>query len=449
MRKYFGTDGIRGVANREITAGLALRLGSAAAKVLLSRPHGVSVLVGRDPRISGDMIESALAAGFASRGADVILVGVIPTPGVAYLVKETDADFGCVISASHNSVEYNGIKFFGPDGEKLPDATELEIEKHLDDPLDEELPIGKNIGRFFRRPQRLEFYIEGIKKSVRTDLTGLKLVVDAGNGAASVTAPRVLRELGAEVVELSCAPDGVNINEHCGSLYPEKMLQAVVEEKADAGLCFDGDADRVIMGDANGKTVDGDAIMAILGIYLSSRGELPGGRVVATVMSNMGLEIALREHGLLLDRTEEVGDRYVAERMRQTGAAIGGEKSGHIILSRHTTTGDGLLTGLQVLAAMNSQEKSLSDLAAVITEYPQVLKSVRVARREGWASDSAIQQAVAQAAHTLDGRGRIHIRASGTEPVIRVMAEGPDSQEVESLVDGVCGVVRESLGSAV
>lgn len=449
MRKYFGTDGIRGVANREITAGLALRLGSAAAKVLLSRPHGVSVLVGRDPRISGDMIESALAAGFASRGADVILVGVIPTPGVAYLVKETDADFGCVISASHNSVEYNGIKFFGPDGEKLPDATELEIEKHLDDPLDEELPIGKNIGRFFRRPQRLEFYIEGIKKSVRTDLTGLKLVVDAGNGAASVTAPRVLRELGAEVVELSCAPDGVNINEHCGSLYPEKMLQAVVEEKADAGLCFDGDADRVIMGDANGKTVDGDAIMAILGIYLSSRGELPGGRVVATVMSNMGLEIALREHGLLLDRTEEVGDRYVAERMRQTGAAIGGEKSGHIILSRHTTTGDGLLTGLQVLAAMNSQEKSLSDLAAVITEYPQVLKSVRVARREGWASDSAIQQAVSQAAHALDGRGRIHIRASGTEPVIRVMAEGPDSQEVESLVDGVCGVVRESLGSAV
>ena len=449
MRKYFGTDGIRGVANREITAGLALRLGAAAAKVLLSRPHGVSVLVGRDPRISGDMIESALAAGFASRGADVILVGVIPTPGVAYLVKETDADFACVISASHNSVEYNGIKFFGPDGEKLPDATELEIEKHLDDPLDEELPIGKNIGRFFRRPERLEFYIEGIKKSLRTDLTGLKLVVDAGNGAASVTAPRVLRELGAEVVELACAPDGVNINEHCGSLYPEKMLQAVVEEKADAGLCFDGDADRVIMGDANGKAVDGDAIMAILGIYLSSRGELPGDRVVATVMSNMGLEIALREHGLLLDRTEEVGDRYVAERMRLTGAAIGGEKSGHIILARHTTTGDGLLTGLQVLAAMNSQQKTLSELAAVITEYPQVLKSVRVARREGWASDSAIQQAVAQAAHALDGKGRIHIRASGTEPVIRVMAEGPDSQEIESLVDGVCGVVRESLGSAV
>lgn len=448
MRKYFGTDGIRGVANREITAGLALRLGSAAAKVLSSRPHGVSVLVGRDPRISGDMIESALAAGFASRGADVILVGVIPTPGVAYLVKETDADFGCVISASHNSVEYNGIKFFGPDGEKLPDATEFEIEKHLDDPLDEELPTGKNIGRFYRRPERLEFYIEGIKKSVRTDLTGMKLVVDAGNGAASITAPRVLRELGAEVVELACAPDGVNINEHCGSLYPEKMLQAVVEEKADAGLCFDGDADRVIMGDAGGKMVDGDAIMAILGIHLASRGELPGGRVVATVMSNLGLEVALKQHGLLLDRTEEVGDRYVAERMRETGAAIGGEKSGHIILSRHTTTGDGLLTGLQVLEAMQSQNRSLGQLAAVITEYPQVLRSVRVAEREGWNQNPAIQDAVAHAAQALDGRGRIHIRASGTEPVIRVMAEGPDAGEVESLVDSVCGVVRDALGCA-
>lgn len=447
MRKYFGTDGIRGVANREITAELALRLGSSAARVLLRRPHGVSVLIGRDPRISGDMLESALAAGFASRGADVILVGVIPTPGIAFLVRHEDADVGCVISASHNSLEYNGIKFFGRDGEKLPDETESAIEAELEHRSHSGLPTGINVGRFFRQPERIEHYMQSLKGTCAKSLKGLKIVVDGGNGAAYEIAPRTLEELGAEVVRVECAPNGENINAGCGSLHPQRMLARVVEEGADAGLSFDGDADRVIMGTAAGELVDGDKILAICAIDMATRGALPGRRVVATVMSNLGLEKALQVRGLVLDRVDEVGDRYVAERMRGTGAAIGGEKSGHIIFSQHATTGDGIMTALQVLSVMQSTGRPLSDLASVVEELPQVLDGVRVSERDGWDQYPAIRKAISDAAGSLQDRGRIHVRPSGTEPLIRVMAEGPDQTELQDLVGTVCSIIRDTIGA--
>ncbi|MCC6484553.1 MAG: phosphoglucosamine mutase [Armatimonadetes bacterium] len=447
MRNYFGTDGIRGVANRELTADLALRIGAAAAKVLLNRPHGVSVLIGRDPRISGDMLESALAAGFASRGADVILVGVIPTPGVAVLVREADVDVGCVISASHNPVEYNGIKFFGQDGEKLADETESEIESHLNDPVNQALPVGENIGRFLRQPQRVERYVYAVKQTARRRLNGLKLVMDGANGAAFDLAPRIFRELGAEVVTIGCDPDGANINAGLGSTHPERMLEMVQREGADAGLAFDGDADRVLMASEDGKLVDGDKIMAICGIDMDRRGVLPGRRVIATVMSNVGLEVALQRHGILLDRVEEVGDRYVAERMRATGARIGGEKSGHIILSEYTTTGDGMVTALQVLGAMQDADRRLSELANEVEEYPQVLDGVRVRDKSRWKENPAISSAIDEASNALRGRGRLHVRASGTEPLIRVMAEGPVEAELKELVGGVCSAIRETIGA--
>ena len=448
MGKFFGTDGVRGVANRDLTADLALRLGSAAARVLLTRPHGVKVLIGRDPRISGDMLESALAAGFASRGADIILVGAIPTPGVACLVKEADVDVGCVISASHNPVDYNGIKFFGHDGEKLADETESEIESHLDDPISQDLPIGENIGRFWRQPQRVERYAYAVKQTCRARLTGMKLVIDGANGAAYDLAPRLFRELGAEVVTIGCDPDGNNINAGVGSTHPERMLEMIAREGADAGLAFDGDADRVLMGSEKGELVDGDKIMAICGISMARRGALPGNAVVATVMSNMGLEVALRENGLVLDRVDEVGDRYVAERMRKMGYRIGGEKSGHIILSDYTTTGDGMVTGLQVLSAMQESGQSLSELAAVMTEFPQVLDGVRVKDKTGWDEKPVIQNAIREAQQILEGRGRLHVRPSGTEPLIRVMAEGPDEQELRQIINEVCCAIRENVGAA-
>lgn len=448
MGKYFGTDGIRGLANRDITAELALRLGAAAGEVLLSRPHGMSVLIGRDPRISGDMLESALAAGFASRGADVVLVGVIPTPGVSYLVRETSADVGCVISASHNSLEYNGIKLFGSDGEKLPDATEASIEERLEPHAAPPPPIGGSVGRFYREPELVRQYEEHLKAACGVSLEGMKLVVDAANGAAWHIAPRVLRELGAEVVCINCSPDGENINLNCGSLHPEQMLSAVRECGADAGLAFDGDADRMIMGTSQGVQVDGDAIMAICGVNAARRGELPGGRVVATVMSNVGLERALEQHDLVLDRVEEVGDRFVARRMRETGAAIGGEKSGHIIFSRFSPTGDGLLTALQVLRVMVQTERPLAELADVMQELPQVLEGVRVPTRTGWQADAYIQRAIRLAQERLEGSGRVHVRASGTEPLIRVMAEGPDVKELQEIVEEVCSAIRERMVAA-
>jgi len=447
MASYFGTDGVRGIANRDLTAELALKLGAAAARALLSRPHGVSVLIGRDPRISGDMLESALAAGFASHGADVILVGVIPTPGVAWLVRNTDADIGCVISASHNPLDYNGIKFFGPDGEKLPDATERRIEELLDVPPGP-LPTGRSVGRFLRQPERCRDYIEAVKATARRRLDGMRLVMDCANGAAYEIAPRVFRELGAEVLCLSASPDGVNINAGCGSLYPEDMLEAVRRKGADAGLAFDGDADRVVMATERGDLVDGDRIMAICALDMDARGRLPGRRVVATVMSNLGLERALSERGITLDRVNEVGDRYVWERMKSTGAAVGGEKSGHIILSEYTTTGDGMVTALQVLGAMQESGRALSEMAAVVEEMPQVLEGVRLERiPEGWREDPAIGRAIREAQDRLRGRGRVHVRASGTEPVIRVMAEGPDRAELRQIAQELCAVIADRLRS--
>ncbi len=444
VRRYFGTDGVRGITNKGLTVDLALRLGSAAAKVLITRPHGVSVLIGRDPRISGDMLESAIAAGFASRGADVILVGVIPTPGVACLVRQAGADVGCVISASHNSVEYNGIKFFGPDGNKLPDETEQAIEHQMAEHGRDELPIGVNVGRFYRRPELLEQYIQHLQLASPTGLGGLKIVVDGANGAASMLAPKAFRLLGGEVISINCEPNGDNINENCGSLHPHHMQEMVVREGADLGLAFDGDADRVVFSDSQGNLVDGDRSMAIWAIHNKAQGKLAGNRVVATVMSNLGLEQALAKHSITLDRTD-VGDRYVAERMRQTGAQIGGEKSGHIILSDYTTTGDGLVTALQIINVVKQTGKPLSDLSSIMTELPQVLEAVRIKDRSGWDKDPVINKAIIDVENRLRGRGRLLVRPSGTEPLIRVMAEGPDADELKSLVGKICSVIKSEL----
>jgi len=443
--KLFGTDGVRGTANTELSPLVALKLGTAAAHVIIEHKRDAKVLIGRDPRISGDILESALAAGMASVGAGVVLVGVVSTPGVAYLTTQIGAAAGAVISASHNPVEDNGIKFFGPDGHKLPDEIEERIEREIDN--FEQIPrgAGKDLGRMIRKHELIYEYAAHVKGTSACRLEGMKLVLDCANGAASELAPEVFSELGAHVITTNCHPNGININENCGSLHPEGVASAVKAMGADAGLSFDGDADRVIMADENGEIVDGDHIMAIYALDRAAAGDLPGNLVVGTVMSNLGLELALASKGIRLLRTP-VGDRNVWEEMKRTGAIVGGEKSGHIILSRYTTTGDGMITALQVLSLMVLRGKRLSELAAQMTEFPQILVNVEVRRRDGWDRVPEIREAIRAAEQQLAGRGRVFVRPSGTERVIRVMTEGPDMAEIEELTGQIAAVVREKLG---
>jgi len=444
LGRYFGTDGVRGLANVELSPLLALKLGTTAAHVLIEHKQDTKVLVGRDPRVSGDILESAMVSGVCSQGVDAVLAGVIPTPGVAYLTASTHSAIGVVISASHNPVRDNGIKFFGPDGYKLADEIEAEIESQIDSFDDFPRPEGVDVGNIFRRHELIWEYAEHVKKTSDVPLKGIRLVIDGANGAASEIAPRVFEELGAKVYCIHCNPNGININLDCGSLYPGSMQAKVREVGADVGLSFDGDADRVILADERGQLVDGDHTMAIYGLYHARNGGLPTGTVVGTVMSNIGLELALRKENLRLVRTA-VGDRYVSDEMRRLGAIVGGEKSGHIILSRYTTTGDGMVTALQVISIMLMTGKRLSELASEMTEFPQLLKNVRVERRDGWDANPVIAASIKDAELKLGDSGRVVVRPSGTEKLVRVMVEGPDQSQVEALVDQICEAVRREL----
>ncbi len=444
--KLFGTDGVRGVANTELTPALALALGASAARTL-GRGHTPRFIIGRDTRVSGTLLESALAAGLCSMGAHVVTAGVVPTPAVASIARLQDFDAGIVISASHNPFADNGIKFFGGDGYKLDDALEAEIEAHLEAVDTWDRPSGAAVGRLTHDTSLAGLYAGHLEETlVGVPLHGVKVVLDAANGANSSLGPRVFSDLGATVVALHCDPDGVNINAACGSLHPEEMMRRTAAEGADMGLAFDGDADRVILSDERGRKVDGDRVMLLVGRHLAASGRLANDTVVGTIMSNMGLEVALRESGLSLLRTA-VGDRYVSEAMRRDGHVLGGEKSGHLIFGHLTTTGDGLLTALQVLKVMRETGRPLSALADQMTEYPQILLGVRVRDRQSWAFDPDIAEAIRSAEAQLDGRGRLNVRASGTEKLVRVMAEGPDQAEIDLLAHQIAALVREKVGT--
>jgi phosphoglucosamine mutase len=442
-RKYFGTDGIRGKTNAGVmTAAVAMKVGQAAGRRFLRGSHRHRVVIGKDTRLSGYMIENALVAGFTSVGMDVVLLGPMPTPAVALLTRELRADVGVMISASHNPYEDNGIKLFGPDGFKLSDADELAIEKMLGE--EQPLAPAAEIGRARRIDDARGRYIHAVKGSLPDDvrLDGLKIVVDCANGAAYQVAPSAIWELGAEVVAVGITPNGTNINDKCGSTHLALVKETVVASGADIGIALDGDADRLIVVDEKGQTVDGDQLMALIGTQLAARGELRGGGVVATVMSNLGLERCLAAQGLELIRAK-VGDRYVLEAMKAGGYNVGGEQSGHIILLDHGTTGDGTVAALQVLAALVKSGRKASELLHLFDPVPQLLKNVRFAG--GKPLDNArVKQAIASAEAQLAGKGRLVIRPSGTEPVIRVMAEGDDASEVAAVVDAICDAVQEA-----
>ena len=442
-RQYFGTDGIRGLTNAGVmTAAIAMKVGQAAGTHFLRGKHRHRVVIGKDTRLSGYMLENALVAGFTSVGMDVVLLGPMPTPGVALLTRELRADVGVMISASHNPYMDNGIKLFGPDGFKLSDADELAIEAML--AVEQPLAPAAEIGRARRIDDARGRYIHAVKGSVPDDirLDGLKIVVDCANGAAYQVAPSAVWELGAEVIAVGVNPNGININDNCGSTHLDLIKETVVASGAHIGLALDGDADRLIVVDERGQTVDGDQLMALIGTQLAARGQLRGGGVVATVMSNLGLERYLQGQGLTLERTK-VGDRHVLEKMKADGFNLGGEQSGHMILLDHATTGDGTIAALQVLAALVQSGLKASELLHLFDPVPQMLKNVRFAGGKPL-DDARVQKVIADAETQLLGKGRLVIRPSGTEPVIRVMAEGDDAAEVEQVVDAICAAVTEA-----
>ncbi|HNJ47073.1 MAG TPA: phosphoglucosamine mutase [Novosphingobium sp.] len=442
-RNYFGTDGIRGLTNAGVmTAATAMKVGQAAGRRFLRGKHRHRVVIGKDTRLSGYMLENALVAGFTSVGMDVVLLGPMPTPGVALLTRELRADVGVMISASHNPYEDNGIKLFGPDGFKLSDADELAIETMLGQ--EQPLAPAAEIGRARRIDDARGRYIHAVKGSLPDDvrLDGLKIVVDCANGAAYQVAPSAIWELGAEVVAVGVSPNGININDRCGSTHLGLVKETVVASGADIGIALDGDADRLIVVDEKGQTVDGDQIMALIGTRLAAQGALRGGGVVATVMSNLGLERCLAGQGLELIRAK-VGDRYVLEAMKAGGYNVGGEQSGHMILLDHGTTGDGTVAALQVLAALVKSGKRASELLHLFDPVPQLLRNVRFAGGKPL-EQTRVKAVIAEAEARLAGRGRLVIRPSGTEPVIRVMAEGDDATEVEQVVAAICDAVQEA-----
>lgn len=440
-RKFFGTDGIRGRANDGIlTADLAMKVGQAAGRHFLRGDHRHRVVIGKDTRLSGYMMETALVAGFTSVGMDVVMTGPLPTPAIALLTREMRADLGVMISASHNPFDDNGIKLFGPDGFKLSDADELAIEDALSKP--QPLANGSHIGRARRIDDARGRYIHAVKASLADEvrLDGLKIVVDCAHGAAYTVAPSAIWELGAEVIAIGVEPNGLNINDGVGSTSLAAVKARVVAEGADIGIALDGDADRLIVVDERGQTVDGDQIMALIGSTLAASGQLRGGGVVATVMSNLGLERFLGGKGLDLVRAK-VGDRHVLEEMRRGGYNVGGEQSGHMILLDHATTGDGTIAALQVLGALVQSGKRASELLHLFDPVPQLLKNVRYSGGKPLEHD-AVKSTIAKAEAALAGRGRLVIRPSGTEPVIRVMAEGDDEQQVEQVVHDICAAVE-------
>ena len=445
VRKYFGTDGIRGKANNgKLNADLAMRVGMAAGLVFQRGDHRHRVLIGKDTRLSGYLIENALTAGFLSVGLDVFLVGPLPTPAVAMLTRSMRADLGVMISASHNPYDDNGIKLFGPDGYKLSDEIELEIERLVDSDLSRRLALSPDVGRAKRIEGAQARYIEFAKRTLPKNLEfdGLRVVIDCANGAAYSVAPEALWELGADVISIGVKPDGFNINKECGSTAPEALSKKVREMRADIGIALDGDADRVVIVDEKGHVIDGDQILAVIAESFKEDGRLSKSGIVTTVMANLGLERYLGSVGLSLARTP-VGDRYVLEHMRENGFNVGGEPSGHIILSDYTTTGDGFVAALEVLSVVKRQGRPVSEICRRFEPLPQLLRNVRYKAGKPLESPH-VQKAIDAGTARLNGNGRLLVRPSGTEPVIRVMAEGDDPIAVEQIVDEICGALTEA-----
>lgn len=444
MTRLFGTDGVRGLANEALTASLALKLGAAAAMVLTkdrrSTKRRPTALIGRDPRVSGEMLAAAMAAGMASKGVDVLRVGVIPTPGLAFLTDDYGADIGVMISASHNPMPDNGIKFFSAGGKKLPDAVEDEIERALEQ-LEEGGPTGTGIGRVIEEaPDAQDRYLSHLADAVNADLTGIKVVVDCANGAASEVAPKAYAAAGAEVVAIFNEPNAFNINDGSGSTHMEQIQAAVVEHGADIGLAHDGDADRCLAVDAQGNVIDGDQIMAILAVGMKNEHSLRENTLVATVMSNLGLKLAMEREGITIKETA-VGDRYVLEGLNEGDYSLGGEQSGHIVVPEHATTGDGTLSGLLLMKQMVETGKSLQDLAAVMTVLPQVLINVPVTNKATIMQSEQVRSAIAEAEAELGDSGRVLLRPSGTEELFRVMVEAADEQQARKVAGQLAAVV--------
>ncbi|AIQ61064.1 MULTISPECIES: phosphoglucosamine mutase [Paenibacillus] len=445
MGKYFGTDGVRGVANRELTAEMAYSIGRCGGYVLAGNVEKPKVVIGMDTRISGPLLESALIAGLLSIGADVIRLGVVSTPAVAYITRLLKADAGVMISASHNPVEDNGIKFFGGDGFKLTDETELRIEELMDAEQDElPRPVGSGLGTLRVDNDAKYLYLEYLKTTIDQNFKGIKVVLDCAHGAAYELAPRLFRELGAEVISIGAEPDGLNINDGFGSTHPETLRAEVLRHGADLGLAFDGDADRLIAIDENGDEVDGDFILCICGDAMNRAGKLKDGTIVSTVMSNIGFYKATEKLSLNTAKTA-VGDRYVMEEMRRGGYNLGGEQSGHVIFLDYNTTGDGILTAIQLVNTMKTSGKKLSTLKSMMTKYPQVLVNVRVQDKTNYPNNPAIEAAIIEVEGKLGDNGRVLVRPSGTEPLIRVMAEGPDKAELDLFVGQIVEVVQREL----
>lgn len=445
MGILFGTDGVRGIANQDLTPELAFRLGQAGAHVLRRDSKHPRIILGKDTRISGDLLEAALIAGILSVGGDCLQAGVIPTPGLAYLTRALDCSAGVVISASHNPAPDNGIKFFAGDGFKLSDSVEDEIEKLvLADHFDYRRPTGAAVGRVFDERAGLDRYLSFLKLAGAVDLNGCKMVIDCANGAASQVAPRLFADLGADFTVIGGEPDGLNINESCGSTHPRKLQETVLSLGADLGLAFDGDADRLIAVDEKGNLVDGDRIMVICGLDRKQKGSLEGNKVTVTVMSNLGLKEAFEKGGITVQETK-VGDRYIMEEMLKNGGVLGGEQSGHIIFLDRATTGDGLITALELLRVIRETGQPLSHLSAQMRRFPQALVNVRVENKEELEANSHIKEAIQQAEQRLHGKGRILVRPSGTEPLVRVMGEALNEEELKEVVNELARVISKKL----
>lgn len=447
MSRMFGTDGVRGIANSELTPELAFQLGKAGALVLTKGTHKPKILVAKDTRISGDLLESAMVSGMLSVGAEAVLLGVVPTPAVAYLVREYGADAGVMISASHNPVEFNGIKFFNREGFKLSDALEDEIQKIIEEDFDG-IPvlIGGDIGHVSHAENATRDYVEFAAKTLEGDLTGMKIALDCANGASYKSAVDTFEKLGAEVHVIHNEPNGININEHCGSTHPEDLMKFVVENHCDLGLAFDGDSDRCLAVDEKGNLVNGDFIILVAGLYLKEMGKLKDDTIVVTVMSNLGLMLAAKELGLNVAITA-VGDRYVLENIMENDYSIGGEQSGHVIFKDFNTTGDGIVTGVQLAGIVKNRGKSLSELASIMKELPQVLVNVKIPNemKKIHETDEEVKSLIRSVEEKLEGKGRVLIRPSGTEPLVRIMLEGEDLQEITEAAENIANLIKSRL----
>lgn len=448
MGNLFGTDGVRGIANIELTPELAFDLGRAGSYVLAQHDAGVRprIMVGKDTRLSGDMLEAALVAGICSTGADVIKLGTIPTPAVAYLTQKHQASCGIVISASHNPVQDNGIKFFGPNGYKLPDEIEDEIEDLvLNGTRDLSRPQGDGVGRLYELDKAIDEYLDFLRSCYEEEenLSNITIVVDCANGAAHQVGPMLWESLGAKVIAIHNHPDGININDKCGSTHTESLKKAVLDNKADIGIAYDGDADRCIAVDENGQETDGDHLMLVCGLDMKRRGKLNSAGVAATVMSNIGLDIALRQEGIAVQSCK-VGDRYVLEKMKETGALLGGEQSGHIIFLEHATTGDGLLTSLKLVEVIKRTAQPLSKLTAQMTKQPQILVNIKLEDKDNILSNKLLIEAMHCAEEKLGENGKLVVRPSGTEPLVRIMAQGPEKELLEEVIEEIAKAIKEA-----